>query len=63
MSIASQYNAAHDFLQALADTEDKNPTVRAIASRKAEEAYQQLIAARTLAYVDAGRQVKGASLA
>jgi hypothetical protein len=42
MSIASEYNAAKDLADALADMADKNPTIRAIASRKAEEAFARL---------------------
>jgi hypothetical protein len=47
MSIASQYNAAQDLLQALADAEDKSLVVRAIAYRKAEEAFQRIAALRS----------------
>lgn len=46
MSIASQYNAAVEFTDALLAMNHDNPTVRAIASRKAEEAFQRLVKAR-----------------
>lgn len=46
MSIASQYNAAKDFTEALLDSTHPNLTVRATASRKAEEAFQRLVKAR-----------------
>lgn len=47
MSIASQHCAANDLSQALVDMTDSNPVVRAIASRKAEEAFQRIVKART----------------
>lgn len=46
MSIASQYNAAVELADALLSSTHDSPTVRAIASRKAEEAFQRLVKAR-----------------
>ncbi|MBO0141467.1 hypothetical protein JZX87_09860 [Agrobacterium sp. Ap1] len=46
MSIASQFNATKDLYEALGDMTNPNLTVRAIASRKAEEAFQRLVKAR-----------------
>lgn len=47
MSIASQFNAAKDFADALLAMNNDNPTVRAVASSKAEEAFQRLVKARS----------------
>lgn len=62
MSIASQFNAAKDFTEALLDSTHPNLTVRAIASRKAEEAFQRLVKARGETDLSHRRSTSEASL-